>query len=162
MKRKFYIRYLSVTLGILCLNSVGRADDTKPTEASVIQEFDVAKGGEQILLPVTLKEQDYQFVLDTGSEVTGFDIKLRDHLGGIVQAAKLQTPNGVVRTEIHRAPKATIGKIKLQTSGHVICTDLSGGRHASGKEIYGVVGMDFLQHHVIRIDFDRGKLQFLK
>lgn len=35
-------------------------------------------------------------------------------------------------------------------------------RHASGREIYGILGIDFLQHHVIRIDFDHGKLQFLK
>ncbi len=69
-----------MTLGILCLNSVGKAADAKPTKSSVIQGFDVAKGGEHILLPVTLKDQTYLFILDTGTEVTGFDVKLRHHL----------------------------------------------------------------------------------
>lgn len=45
--------------------------------------------------------------------------------------------------------------------GRVICLDLSMLRNISGQEIRGVLGMDFLQHHVVKLDFDRGKLSLL-
>ena len=39
--------------------------------------------------------------------------------------------------------------------------DLSDLRRVTGYDIKGILGMDFLQHHVVRLDFDRGKLSFL-
>ena len=35
-------------------------------------------------------------------------------------------------------------------------------RKAAGRDIYGILGMDFLRKHVVRIDFDAGKMTFLK
>ena len=46
--------------------------------------------------------------------------------------------------------------------GHMVCLDLSGIRAACGYDIQGIIGMPFLQNYVIRIDFDAGKLWFLK
>jgi hypothetical protein len=129
---------------------------------AVIEEFDVAQGGGFILLPVTLKGQTYPFILDTGSESTAFDTRLRPHLKGLKKTSRLVAPNGTVRADMFESPDATLGKLKLPTEGFVICTDLSEVRHAIGKEVYGVLGMDFLQAHKFRIDFDHGKVVFLR
>jgi hypothetical protein len=32
----------------------------------------------------------------------------------------------------------------------------------SGHDIYGIIGMDVLQRHVVRLDFDHGKVEFLR
>ena len=128
----------------------------------VIEEFDIARDGDFILLPVTIKGKTHSFILDTGSETTAFDTRLRPHLISLTKTSTLRASNGTVQAEMVEPPDAVLGKLKLRTDKSVICTDFSKVSHVIGKEIYGVLGMDFLQHHKFRIDFDHGKLVFLK
>ncbi len=160
-----YAMKFSTTVGLLLspifsgpANNVLRSKPASP----VIQEFNVAQGGDFILLPVTLKGKTYSFVLDTGSEATVFDTRLRPHLNRSKKTSMLLTPNGMVRADMFESPDATIGKLKLRTNRLVVCMDLSLVRHASGRTIYGILGMDFLQHHKFRIDFDHGRIVFLR
>jgi hypothetical protein len=128
----------------------------------IIQEFDVASGGDGVLLPVTFKGKTYLFLLDTGTEVTTFDAALRADLGASKGTTQITTSNGRAGGEMFDAPKATIARIRLETEGVVTSVDPSAARKASGLDMCGVLGMDFLQRHVVRIDFDAGKVQFLK
>jgi hypothetical protein len=51
--------------------------------------------------------------------------------------------------------------LKLPTDSPVACVDLRGFREASGHEVFGIIGMNFLGRHVFRLDPDRGELVFL-
>ena len=44
----------------------------------------------------------------------------------------------------------------------VLGIDLSPFREASGREMYGIIGMDFLHHFVLQIDFDQGEARLLR
>tara|TARA_R100001132_G_scaffold27371_1_gene32767 strand:- start:1333 stop:2385 length:1053 start_codon:yes stop_codon:yes gene_type:complete len=127
----------------------------------MIQEFDVDRGGEYLLLPFTLNGKTYQFVLDTGTEITVLDVALRDELGKQIGQVKLKAPNGHSTANIYQAPLAFVGKLKFGETGYVICSDLIDMRRTSGKNVYGILGMDFLQNYVVQIDFDRGKVRIM-
>jgi hypothetical protein len=47
-------------------------------------------------------------------------------------------------------------------TGEVICTDLARFRKATGHDIRGILGLSFLDEHVIRVDFDAGELSILR
>jgi len=63
-------------------------------------------------------------------------------------------------SEYFSPPEAFLAKLDLRTGGPVICVDLEGIRRATGRDIRGVLGMEFLKNYVVRIDFDSGKVQF--
>ena len=68
MRPTMHALKLTFMLGVLFSSVVsGRADEIPRKESAVIQEFDVAHGGDFILLPVTTKGKTYPFILDTGA-----------------------------------------------------------------------------------------------
>lgn len=154
MARNIYSKALLVLM--LCFNVFNTA-----AADNIIQEFDVDRGGDYLLLPFKLNGTTYQFVIDTGSEISVFDNKLQSQLGKPIRNVKLKTENGYTNANIYQAPRATIGELLFGETGYVVCTDLSSMREASGKNVNGVLGMDFLKKHVIQIDFDQGKVRFI-
>ena len=59
-----------------------------PANQKVFAEFKIAKGGDPILLPVTFKEKEYLFLLDTGSSHTAFDTSFKHELGEVKKVEK--------------------------------------------------------------------------
>jgi hypothetical protein len=149
---------------LTCLGPIGPAwaDDLESATdpSNVIERFKVAKDGDCLLLPVKFKEKSYLFLLDTGSTLNMFDSSLP--LGEPLGSGPGSTPNGSVFIEYHMAPKASIGSLNLRTDDPVIAFDFTKIREATGYEIYGVVGMSFLSRQIVRIDFDKGELLFLR
>src|SRR5436305_12453102 len=47
---------------------------------NVVESFTVAKDGRGLLIPIAIDEQQYEFLLDTGSNVTIFDNSLKESL----------------------------------------------------------------------------------
>ena len=74
----------------------------------------------------------------------------------------LLTPSGVHEVETYEWPDATLGRHKLKTNQPVAGLDLMSVRHASGEEVYGVIGMDVLRSHRVQIDFDSGSLRIFR
>jgi hypothetical protein len=136
--------------------------DPKPAaeEASVLARFPVATDGDALLLPVTFKGKTYHFLLDTGSNLNFFDPVLPLEGAGEENAA--QTPTGTVAVRTVAAPEATLGKFSLRTKEPALVADLSWARQGSDLDIHGGIGMSFLRRHVVRLDFDRGEVLFLK
>jgi hypothetical protein len=129
---------------------------------NVLAEFDVAKGGDLILLPVRLKGKTYHFAMDTGASVTAYDRSLKPLLGQPISTARGETNSKLIDVQLFAPPDAKIGDLPVRGPLPVTVLDLRALREASGLDVYGVIGMDFLQRYVIRIDFDRGKVAFLR
>jgi hypothetical protein len=128
----------------------------------VLESFDVFNDGDALLLPVDLNGKRYLFLLDTGATATCYDSSLAEQLGQAQEQARFMTPTGERQVPLYRSPNATAGKLELHTNSPVACVDMKPCREVSGHAIYGVVGMDVLRRHIIRLDFERGKVEFLR
>ena len=71
--------------------------------------------------------------------------------------------NGREIVFVFRNPNvASVGRRRLPLRGRGFFRDLSEYREAFGDDSEGIVGMEFLRSHVVQIDFDGGKVNFLK
>jgi hypothetical protein len=114
----------------------------------------------QVLVPVRIGGKEYPFVLDTGSTYSVFDASLKRYLGEPLETIRPSTPNGPVEMATYSPPDANVGSLPL-TSERVLCQDLSFAHEASGYDMYGIVGLDFLAEWIVAIDFDRGRVDIL-
>jgi predicted aspartyl protease len=128
----------------------------------VLEQFDVFNDGDELVVPVTFGDKRYLFVVDTGAEITIYDKSLRSCLGEPKSVDTVQAASGETTVEFFDAPDAFLGKLNLKTDETVGCHDLGQLRQVSGLETHGIIGMNFLRHHVVHLDSDSGKLSFLK
>lgn len=144
------------------LLALGNASEPGGTAAktAVRESFKFDPDDQMVLLPVRVGTKDCQFLLDTGATVSFFDVSLRSCLGPRIDSARVESPHGNVELEVYSAPNARVGSLPL-TKGSVYCHDLTRCREASGYNVYGFVGVDFLKDWVITIDFDKGHLDIL-
>ncbi|MFC1783557.1 aspartyl protease family protein [Planctomycetota bacterium] len=126
--------------------------------AEINQEFSIAKDGTPILLPVEYQGLRHWFLLDTGTTGTVYDISFKGQLGPVVKTAMVRTASEPIRVEYFNAPEAFLGVYNLKEYGDAACLDLQMISYLQGKKISGIVGMGFLRHHVVQIDFDNGLL----
>lgn len=127
----------------------------------VLAEFPIFPDGDVLLLPVQFGEKQHLFLLDTGATNSVYDSTFRARLGDPIRKQQVETSDGSVQLSIFQAPEASAGKLSLRTEQPVLCADLKVVREVTGHQIMGVVGLDFLRQHRIRIDFDASKLEFL-
>ncbi|HXT58854.1 MAG TPA: PDZ domain-containing protein [Pirellulales bacterium] len=128
----------------------------------IIEQFDVFNDGDLLLVPVTAFGKTRTFVFDTGCAIMLYDKSLRPFLGKPRKSVIGSTPQGKVTVEMFDSPKTLLGKLSLHTEQPVGCVDLRQMSQLSGHDIAGFVGISMLQHYVVQIDFDAGKLAFLK
>src|SRR5262249_1960236 len=154
----------SIALVCLVLISVGMTLSQNSKHESegasqVLARFPVFKDGDALLVPVKIQDSEYAFVLDTGATYSAFDISLLH--GDPIEIADSDVPSGTASLKFYKAPKATIGTLPFANSEKVMGVDFGQLRRVSGHPIRGFVGMDFLRRHVVKIDFDKGQLEFL-
>jgi hypothetical protein len=150
-----------------CLFLLNLANQITPASAPldsdlILEQFDVFNDGDLLIVPVCVGGKTYPFCIDTGCVQNAYDSSLRGILGDRLSDSLVDTPNGICKIQQYREPTATIGKLIFKTGEPVCVTDLSNFRAATGHEIYGLIGLDFLKQNTVRIDFDRGKLYFLR
>lgn len=126
---------------------------------NIVESFEVAGNGDTLLIPVTVAGQKYQFVLDTGCTVSVFDTSLRDSL---VATDEMVPFNDGERVALYECRNATIGRSKIPMGQWAVCMDLRRFRELSGHDTRGILGMDVLRSWVVQIDFDAGRVNFLK
>ncbi len=135
------------------------AAPAKGAEDNVWAEFEIAKNGDFILIPVTIADQTYQFIVDTASTVCVVDTALRFHLH---DAGRKVTLNRNELADVYLLPEARLGNLVIPSSTESLCRDLAAFRLATGHDVRGVLGMNCLESHILQVDFDAGKLSFLK
>ena len=158
------ILLLSFSVLFLTDGCADQSEDTTDVPAShkVLAEFQIAKDGDPILLPVTFKDKEYLFLLDTGSSHTVFDTSFRHELGEVKSVQKGLTSGSPILAEFFNAPEAFLGPLNIKECGKTACVDLKMFNLVLGKKVSGIIGMNFLNKYVVRIDFDKGTLSFLQ
>lgn len=141
--------------------SKAEADSTGIDPSLVIEQFDICNDGDLLLVPVTVFGKTRMFAVDTGSSILVYDQSFREVLRKRNESGKASTLSGKASLELYDAPPARIGGLSLETETPVACSDLTGISEMSGRQVDGILGMAFLHEHVVRLDFDTGKLQFL-
>lgn len=163
-------RSLGLFCAFTCLLPVWSAPAAPPSTQpasqhaapKVLAEFDVAKDGESVIVPVRLDGREYPFLLDTAASLTVFDTSLRSKLGPVRKTVQAATASGKVRRlELFDPPTASWGPVKLENAGPVACVDLKLFRHILGRDLRGVLGFAAMKRHVVQIDFDGGKLRLM-
>ena len=126
----------------------------------LIEEFSVDRWNNFFIkLPVTIKGRPYHFAFDTGCVYCIVDSKFRSEF----PASGDQHDLAVEGAQPFRQLEEThLGTSRIPVSCDAICLDLSEFRWPGGYGIHGVLGMNFLKHHVVQLDLDSGKLSFMK
>lgn len=155
------VRRLGIALSISALCIAAYLACRLPgREESPVAEFAIGKHGRTILVPVDLSSGErVHFLVDTGATISIFDQTLVNAIGTQTGITKLKTPAGDVYAQLYKCPDASIGPLPLSAIGEVACVDLAPIRLASGNDIRGIVGMDFLRAYAFEIDFDCGRLR---
>jgi Aspartyl protease/PDZ domain len=155
--RAFLIAFTSITLLSSATRSASGFQGPSPARG-ILQVFKFQPHADCILLPVTIDGKRFNFAVDTGAQRTVFDLSLRSKLGEPLGSL---VANGAVNAEEFKWPAAQLGDTNLISEEQVVCLDLCELRKVSGREIYGILGMDWLQHRAFEIDFDKGSITFL-
>ncbi len=161
--------FFQLLLAVLCSIDVMQVRDALGEEAiehdiAVIDSFTVAKHGDVLCIPVVVAdlEKPQLCMIDTGAEVSAFDVSLAPRLGLCMGKASLAGPAGLTSSDMYPAPRVTAGHITFDGASSVLTVDMSAIRRATGHEVTGILGMDFLRRHTFRVDFDAGKIDFLR
>lgn len=128
----------------------------------ILAEFDVRPHGDVVTVPVIIHGRAYPFVLDTATSTWVFDASLRGMLGAPCDRVAAEGPNDTIAVTRYATPPMRVGALPPIAPSSAVCLELREAFTHAGHDIYGVVGADFLRGKVFRIDFDRGKLQFLR
>jgi len=143
-------------------------------DGDVVERFKVEKDGDALLVPVKVAGKEYLFLVDTGSTMTVFD---RTLLAGKPKGdINVHTSASRCPFALYEVPKASLGLLDFRAclarepslwidprdDSCVAGLDFTRFREVLGRDIYGIIGMDFLHHYVLQIDFDEGELQLLR
>lgn len=171
IRKSQYHRFCIEVYGILFLAllvstfaSASRSHAGEPNaeipSSLVLQRFDVAKEGGDLLVPVRLEGREHLLLVDTGSSFTGFDKALLH--GKPRKVSKVETPTGMVEMAFYDPPEASVGSLSLGLRNTVACIDLEEIREVTGNATEGFLGMDWLGRHIVHVNFDQGIMSFLK
>lgn len=116
--------------------------------------------GDFVYATVTLGGKDRLFIVDTGANATLVDFKLVQFLGAAGPEATVTLANGEqAKLTSYRMPSLVVGGETLQTRGWAGATDMAGMSRVTGRPIEGILGVDALVEHVVRMDFGRHTLE---
>jgi len=113
-----------------------------------------------IRVPVQVYGKTRYFMLDTGCSLSSLDLRFKDRLGETVGQCRAATAvNSDSRLSVYQSPEMRLGGRSLDLE-EVGCVDLSMARWVSGQRCDGVLGMDFLAHNIVSLDFDKKEAAF--
>lgn len=148
---------------LVVISQVYAQNGEYPADRSdVLEEFEISTDGDLLLAPVTIDGRTYQFVIDTGFYCTAFDTSLKAFLGEPVECKTLKTPLGSTNATFYSFPQIRLGRLSVSANNSVGCIDFDHLEEVAGVKIDGIIGSDVLSQYVVHMDFDRGKLGFLK
>lgn len=160
------LRRLLLLFPIIAFNAfpgLGGETSIQPSPAEqVIERLSIKKDSCWIMLPVEIKGKRYHLGLDTGTDCTIYDKSLWHLMGKTVALEKIGTKQDNITIPYFQPPDARLGKLALPKSSLVMGTDLRDYQEDSGEDIHGFLGMDFLNTHIFRVDFDQGEVVFLR
>jgi len=119
--------------------------------------------GDLLIVPVRMERGDeLPFVVDTGSSGTLLDESLERKLGKRVGTLSMQGWGKTTERPMYAAPPLYLGGARLITGSNIVTVDFKTFPSAGGRPIMGILGIDCLKHYCIQLDFEAGKMRFLK
>jgi hypothetical protein len=120
----------------------------------VVMNKEAGRGG-HLNVTVSFDGEELPFILDTGAPVTALDKSLEPKLGKSYGTASIRLADGVKqKTGIFAPPKLYLGKTPLMPGDFVCAYDFKG-------HPMGILGMDYLRHYCVQLDFEAAKIRFL-
>ena len=119
--------------------------------------------GNELFLPLHFAGgEPLAFLVDTGSPVTIFDQSLEPQLGKRLGNMEMWNFGAQSQMGIYAAPRLYLGGTPLLRTGtNVETTDFRALSAKAGLPIMGVLGMDYLRHYCLQLDFNAGVVRFL-
>ena len=116
---------------------------------------------ELLRVPVSIGDESFLFVLDTGSPITVVDKSLRPLIGRLIEIQFLGSGFGAAFHSIHERPELRIGdpalsELTLPQGGRIASADLSVLRETFAA--HGILGQDLMRNWVSMISFDEGSI----
>jgi hypothetical protein len=156
MRRVLRIFGILGSLLLLCSCATGSRHQQLPSEVAIKD----AGRGKWLVVMLRLDGEELPFVLDTGSADTFLDKSLEPKLGK--RRGTTIFPHWGVKREAgaYAAPELCLGNTPLKRTGRFVFTADWLPRARSDPPIMGVLGMDFLMHYCIQLDFEAEKMRF--
>jgi len=122
----------------------------------------VSGGKKPIIVMVSVQDgEPVPFMVDSGTTETTIDISMESKLGKCLGRTKSNWAfytNATVG--VYAPPKLKLGNTTLAAGSRVKCEDL-GKIFQNHIPIKGVLGLDYLEHYCIQLDFSARQLRFL-
>ncbi|QVL31516.1 hypothetical protein KIH39_22125 [Telmatocola sphagniphila] len=127
----------------------------------IIEVIKIPNNGKAILVPISISNKKYLFLFDTGAARSAFDIRLPVKDASLTTELAVGT-SGSKELRTGKPGDGYLGRMNIKDSiNNVWLDNMSNLRNSLGKEVYGVLGLDFIVNKIIQIDFDNGELRFL-
>lgn len=118
--------------------------------------------GGWVILTVRLADgEELPMILDTGCPITVVDLSLRPKLGARLDLGSFNSYRGSQPCGIYAAPGLYLDQVPLEGGNNILAADLSRLIPPSKPRIVGILGMDYLCHYCVQLDFEAGKIRFL-
>ena len=108
---------------------------------------------------VQIGKASFHCVIDTGCTVSIFDVRHRAALGTKTKQYRFGSDISSGEAVAYACPDAHVGGLPLGLA-HVICLDM--GPEIAAEAIDGLLGMDFLIHHCLDLDWDSSVVRISK
>jgi len=158
-----FIIAVIATLGLLPgTHAANRALGAEP-DPRVLAEFDFDAGGQVLELPVVIGMDRYRFGLTTSkSGIFG-----RQFLNKLARLpAEIDEPDRPDRDDgnfsFRSAPEASMGGMKLRFPNNWVRCGRFGWYGGHFIPMDGLIGLEILAQYIMQIDFDNGKIRFLR
>lgn len=129
-------------------------------DGNVLAEFEI-QIDTHLIVPVTFEGETYNFYIDTGCGSSNFVPQLLPLLAKTDRERRFVTSTNTVTGPLYKAPEGRIGQLKLPLLDHVSCFDEHINRESPLK-IHGCLGMDAMWNFIIRVDYGRRRIYFLR
>lgn len=124
--------------------------------------FDGGLGTNRVLCLRLQNERgdNWRFLVDSGSPITILDRSLRGKLGPSLGTEPIRYAwSGDAVTQVHAAPRLFLSNTLLLGGPRVWSDDLR--RVWPGRGVEGILGLDFLRHYCVQLDFSTRTVRFL-
>ena len=110
------------------------------------------------LILVSVAEEEYLFLVDTGATYHIIDPALQPLLGAAIQNGTAITSGEVVQVQSFQSPNLTVGGLALNDDDPVVCADLELIRLVTGHDVRGVLGIPLFRQFPIRLDWEQEEI----
>jgi hypothetical protein len=125
-----------------------------PPDPIATLSFDLRNG--HIVLAARVAGHDATLIVDTGSGLGSLDVTFAERIGVVPDedsAIREVHGTGVTPTTLATVPHLRVGPLEYRDQ-KVLLLPLAAISRASGYQVDGILGWDFLNRYVVRIDFE--------